>query len=303
MKKKGIEQNNGIVQVGLQDSDNNEVTIIVTPREIMEKLMEQGRHDEAIAELKKMHDMVGQSHPFYPYYKYKTIHFGNKMVLQHEPLDREVAERYPLIFRGKATVDENEFEEGESFEELLARKRLSQEIIKIDMKFLETWIGEQKIENDFTLEQEAVKGGEWVIMPEKLPPPLRVKLALRGEQEHIIVEYLELRLTKLSKKENLIVISNEQQENCPYLLKLLIDYKDEQEQKETFKGKVNFLLRENFKGLVKPEKKMLEFIKYTQECDVLDIVDIERQKSIFLTEEFSLDDKEDLKVIKRKISF
>ena len=303
MKKKGIEQNEGIVQVGLQNSDNNEVTIIVTPREMIEKLMEQGRHGEAITELKKIHDMVGQSHPFYPYYKYKTIPFGDRMVLQHEPLDKEIAKLYPLIFRGKVTIDENEFEEGESLEELLTRKRLSQERLKIDMKFLETWIGEQKIENDFTLEQEAVKDGEWVIMPEKLPPPLRVKLALRGEQEHTIVEYLELRLTKLSKKENLIIISNEQQKNCPYLLKVLIDYRDEQEQKQTFKGKVNFLVRRDFVGLVKPEKTILEFLKYTQVCDVLDIVDIERQKSIFLTKEFSVDDKEDLDIIDRKLAF
>lgn len=303
MKKKGIEQNEGIVQVGLQNSNNNEVTIIVTPREMFEKLMEQGRHGEAITELKKMHDMVGQSHPLYPYYQYKTVPFGNRMVLQHEPLDKEIAKRYPLIFKGNVTIDENEFEEGESLEELLTRKRLSQEIVKIDMKFLETWIGEQKIENDFTLEQEAAKDGEWVIMPRKLPPPLRVKLALRGEQEHTIVEYLELRLTKISKKENLMVISNEQQENCPYLLKLLIDRRDEQEQKQTFKGKVNFLVREDFVGLVKQEKTILEFLKYSHECDVLDIVDIERQKSIFLTEEFSVDDIEGLEIIDRKLAF
>lgn len=303
MKRKGIEQKDALVQVGLQNSDNNEVTIIVTPKEMIQKLMEQGRHDEAIAELKKVHELVGQSHPFYPYYQYKAISYGNKMVLQHEPLDKEVAKRYPLSFKGKVTINEDEFETGESLEELLTRKRFSQEIIKIDMNFLETWIGEQKIENDFTLEYEAAKDGEWVIMPGKLPPPLRVKLVLRGDKEHTIVEYLEIRLTRISKKDNLMVISNEQQENSPYLLKLLIDLKDEQKQKQTFKGKVNFSVRKDFMGLVNPEKTLLKFLQYTQECDILDIVDLERQKSIFGTQDFSVDDTESLEVIDRKLAF
>ena len=303
MKKKRIEQKDALVQVGLQDSDNNEVTIIVSPREMIQKLMKQGRYEEAIAEVKKAHDLVGQNHPFYPYYQYKTIPFGNKMVLQHEPLDKEIAKRYPLSFKGKVTIDENEFEAGESLEEMLTRKRFSQEMVKIDMNFLETWIGEQKIENDFTLEHEAAKDGEWVIMPEKLPPPLRVKLVLRGDKEHIIVDYLEIRLTRISKKDNLMVISNEQQESSPYLLKLLIDFKDEQKQKQTFKGKVNFSVSKDFAGLVKTEKTILKFIKHTQECDTLDIVDLERQKSIFVTEEFSVDDTESLEVIDRKLAF
>lgn len=303
MKKKKIEQKDALVQVGLQDSDNNEVTVIVSPTEMIEKLMKQGRYEEAIAEVKKVHDLVGQNHPFYPYYQYKAIPFGNKMVLQHEPLDKEIAKRYPLSFKGKVTIDENEFEADESLEEMLTRKRFSQEIVKIDMNFLETWIGEQKIENDFTLEHEAAKDGEWVIMPGKLPPPLKVKLVLRGDKEHTIVEYLEIRLTRISKKDNLMVISNEQQENSPYLLKLLIDLKDEQKQKQTFKGKVNFLLRKDFIGLVNPEKTILKFLKYTQECDSLDIVDLERQKSIFETQEFSVDDVESLEVIDRKLAF
>ncbi|MFP3356269.1 hypothetical protein R0K17_02810 [Planococcus sp. SIMBA_143] len=302
MKKRGIEQNQAIAQVALQNSNNNEVTVIVNPKEMIKKLMEQGKWSEAIAELKEIHDMIGQSHP-HPYYKYKTVIVGNRMVLQHEPLDNEIAKRYPLSFKGKATIDKTEFEEGESFEDLLIRKRLAQDTIKVDMRFLETWIGEQKIEDDFTLEQEAAKDGEWVIVPEKLPPPLRVKLVLHGEQKHTIVEYLELRLTKKSKKENLIIISNSHQENCPYLLSLSINLRDEQQQKQTFKGKVSFLVREGFEGLVKPEQTILEFLKYTQKCDVLDIVDIERQKSIFLTEEFSLDDKEDLEVIDKKLAF
>lgn len=303
MKKKGIEQNDGLVQVGLQNSNNNEVTIIVTPRDMIEKLMEQGKFQEAIAELKKLHDIVGQSHPLSPYYQYKTVPYRNKMVLQHEPLDQEIAKRLPLTFKGKFSINEKEFEEGESMEELLKRKQLTQETIKIDMKFLETWIGEQKMEDEVTLEQEAAKNGDWVIVPEKLPPPLRVKLAFRGEQEHTIVEYLEIRLIKMSKKENKIVISNEQQENCPYFLSLVIDLRDEQEQKQTFKGKINFLVRKGFEGLIKPEKTILEFLKYSKISGALDIFDIERQKSIFLSKDFSLDEEEDVESIDKKITF
>ena len=72
MKKKGIEQNQAIAQVALQNSNNNEVTVIVNPKEMIKKLMEQGKWSEAIAELKEIHDMIGQSHPLHLFPNFST---------------------------------------------------------------------------------------------------------------------------------------------------------------------------------------------------------------------------------------
>ena len=52
------------------------------------------------------------------------------------------------------------------------------EKVSIDMKYIETWIGEQLIDDSISIEQHAINNGEWFILPRELPPPIKAKLVL-----------------------------------------------------------------------------------------------------------------------------
>src|SRR5690606_26873294 len=103
---------------------------------------------------------------------------------------------------GRLAINDADFNEDETLGEFLTRKYFSQEKISIDIKYLETWIGEQLIDDPLSIEQQAINDGEWFILPRKLPPPIKAKLVLTEETDRVIIDYLELRITSINNKEN-----------------------------------------------------------------------------------------------------
>lgn len=59
---------------------------------------------------------------------------------------------------------------GKNLGEFFMRKYFAQEKISIDMKYNETGIGEQLVDDSVSIEQYAINDGKWFILPRELLP-------------------------------------------------------------------------------------------------------------------------------------
>lgn len=295
MKKK-INQNNGVNQVALVNSKDNQITIINSPTEHMSWLIRNGKLEEASEVFAKIYKEAEKMHPLYPKYIYKPVEFGSNIVFEHRPAYKEIAKQFPLKYKGRFSINDKDILQGETFRELLTRKYFSQEKISIDMKYIETWIGDQLIDSPFTIEQHAVKEAEWFIVPEKLPPPVKAKLVLSDDKiDRFRIDYLELRIIEISKKEDKITLSNIYQESSPVILSLTIPGVFSNGSSIIVSSKFNIRIRESFEGRVIAEKTFLEFMKYANQSLKMSLVEIEKQREFFTAESMNLDNPDDTK--------
>lgn len=300
--KKEINQNNGTNQVALFKSNNNQITIINNPVDYMTSLIKDGRIEEAAKVFADVHKKTESLHPLYPLYRYKPIEIGSKIAFKHSPANEKIAEAYPLRFKGKFSISDSDFNEDETLGDFLTRKYFSQEKIKIDIKYIETWIGEQLIQDSISLEQQVINDGEWFILPKKLQPPIKAKLVLTEEIDRVIIDYLELRITSINNKEKSVVISNVHQNNSPIILTLTIPGIFDENPETGNPSKFNIKIRENFEGKVIAEKTFLEFMKYVGRSSKMTLIDIERHKLFFTAENINLDQPEDFQETDDRIS-
>ncbi|WP_240378021.1 hypothetical protein [Bacillus piscicola] len=299
---KEINQNNALNQVALINSKGNQVNIVNNPIEYISMLIEQGKFEEAVGILKEVTDQVEKLHPLYPHYSFTPVNIGSKIAFEHRPASKEVAKKYPLHFKGSFSITEGQATEGETFEDLVTRKYFSQEKISIDMKYIETWIGDELINNEFSLEHHAVEEGEWFIVPEKLPFSIKAKLVLVEEIERVLVDYLELSITEVDNKRNRMVISNIRQENSPVVLSLImpnIFVHDSPTEEE--KIKFNIRVRESFERNVRAEKVFLEFLKYARKCSEMRLIALETQNIFFSSKNVRLDDSQDIQGLNERL--
>lgn len=303
--KKEINQDEGVNQVALVNSNENEITIINSPIEYMSWLIENGKLKEASEVFAKLYKQAEKIHPLHPNYTYKPVEFGSKLVFEHRPANKQIAEQLPLKHKGSFSIKDKDISNSETFRELLTRKYFSQEKISIDMKRIETWIGDKLIDNPFSLEQHAVKEAEWFIVPEKLPPPIKTKLVVsENEIDRVIIDYIELRVIDISKKEDedKITISNIHQENSPIVLSLTLPCIFSNELSIMGSSKFDFKVRENFEGTVIGEKTFLELMKYTNQSSKLILIEIEQQKEFFKAEDMNLNNPQDSKYTDDRIA-
>jgi hypothetical protein len=294
--KKEINQNDGFNQVALVNSKDNQITIINSPIEHMSWMIRNGKLKEASEVFAKIYKEAGKMHPLYPSYIYKPVEFGSNIVFEHRPASKEIAKQLPLRYKGKFSINDKDISQGETFKELLTRKYFSQEKISIDMKYMETWIGEQLIDDPFSIEKHAVKEAEWFILPEKLPPPVKTKLVVSENKiDRVIIDYLELRVVEMSKKEDIITLSNTYQENSPIVISLTLPGIFSNESSIIVSSKFDIKIREGFEGKVIAEKTFLEFMKYANQSLKMSLVEIEQQREFFTAEGMNLDNPYDNK--------
>lgn len=301
--KKGIIQNNGFNQVALTQSNNNQITIINSPTEYMSMLIQNGRLEEAARVFKQVYNEAEKLHPLYPNYTYKPVELGSKIVFEHRPANKKVAEQLPLQYRGKFSIEDKDYLQGENLNDFLRRKYFSQEKIKIDMKYIETWIGEQLIDDSISLESHIVDEGEWFILPGKLPPPIKAKLVFSDtETDRVVIDFLELRVVEFNNKKNTIQISNIYQKSSPIVISLIIPriFSDKPMTEST--SKINIKIREEFEGTVIAEKTLLEFMKYSSQSSRMCLVEIEKLREFFMAESIGLDDPHDSKYTNARIA-
>lgn len=277
IKKTEITQGNGVNQIAISNSDNNQITIINNPKDHISYLIRNGEIQEAVDEFAKVYKQIGQLHPLHPLYTYKPVTLGSKIVLEHQPLNSEIAKKYPIKYRGRFSIIDKDIEVGETIDEFIRRKHIAQEEIAIDIKFIETWIGQKRIVDPLSFEQNAIQEGSWYILPDPPPPPIKAKLVFKGPEDKVIIDFLELRTTKISRKDNIGIISNDHQKKSPLLFSFTIKnlFKNELSTKK-LDVNINIKIREGFERTVIAEIMYLTFMKYINISGKMSLVDLEK---------------------------
>ncbi|MFD0084665.1 abortive infection system toxin AbiGii family protein [Priestia megaterium] len=311
-KTNKIEQKNADVMVAVQDSDGNNFNFYNynNERDYVAQLLREEKMDEVGAFIKNIHNMVGQAHPFSPHYVYKAVPYENKIVFDHAPINEQAAAENPLVYKGKFKINKKHLGEAKSFDELLTKSMIRQQEIEIDVEYVETWIGNTKLENDQeTLIQQAAKTAKWFIPPEELPPPMKVKLVAGNVS---ILDYIELNIGNIDKDKRETVLDNSRQTSCPLLL--MVSIKKDSVRKKVENGKINesvisanarlmITLKGGYEGSVKARKLILEYLLNGLKGEPIKLVVLETGNDFVNLNNH--DNKDDLTVesVEHKIEF
>lgn len=303
IKKTKINQSNGLNQIAISDSNNNQITITNSPRDYISYLIKSGKRLEAADAFADVYKQIGEIHPLHPLYTYKPIELGSKIVFQHQPLNTAIAKQYPIKYRGRLSIIDKDMKPDETINEFLSRKHFRQEKIQIDVKYIETWIGKEKVIDPLSFEQNAIKEGKWYILPAPLPPPIKAKLVAVGLEDNVIIDYLELRTAKINKAENIGVISNEHQKNSPVLFSLTIkNFFNSNPTTNRFDINMNFKIREDFERTVVAEIIFLTFMKCTINDSSMILSDLEKGVNFFEAQPSTPDKNYDVETIDERLS-
>lgn len=188
-------------------------------------------------------------------------------------------------------------------EEFLRRKYFAQKKVRIDVKYIETWIGEERIVDPLSFEQNAIKEGDWYILPAPLPSPIKAKLVFKAFEDNIIIDYLELRTSKINKVDNIGVISNEHQKDSPVLFSVSIkNFFNSYLATNRFDIDMNFKIREGFERTVVAEIMFLTFMKYFNSSGKMILCDLEKGVNFFEAQPATSDADFDIETVDDRLS-
>ncbi|MDV6378797.1 hypothetical protein ORD22_11280 [Sporosarcina sp. GW1-11] len=266
-------------------------------------MIKSGKRQEAADEFAEVFKQIEEIHPLHPLYTYKPTELGSKIVFEHQPLNAEVAKQYPIKYRGRFSIIDKDMKLGETINEFLSRKHVRQEKVQIDVKYIETWIGKKKIIDPLSLEQNAIKEGDWYMLPAPLPPPIRAKLVSTRVEDNVIIDYMELRTTKINRMDSIAVISNEHQKDSPVLFSLIFkNLSNSDPTINRFDIDMNFKIRESFERTVMAEIIFLTFLKCSISNGNMILSDLEKGVNFFEAQPSTLDTDYDAKTVDERLS-
>lgn len=311
IQRNKINQENAEIAIGMQESNNNEINIFYNQQDYISHLLKQGKLEDVATYIKGIYKTVGQAHPFSSHYVYKPVTYGDKIVFDHVPINEQAAKEKPLMYKGKFNIDKKYFEDADSLDELFTKSMIKQEPIEIDVEYIETWIGDTKLENDEgTFMQEAVKTGKWVIPPEELPPPIKLKLVKKLKEDTSILDYLELNLSHTDKEKS--ILDNSRQDSSPLLVKFMIEKKSVRKvldngEIEEFtvlaNGNITVSIKEGYEDSVQVNRTYLNYLLSTLTAGSLRFVNLETGKDFVKFNKLILQEVEDTNVIQKELEF
>lgn len=257
---------------------NSEIYVTLSIYDEIKRLGANGDFDEAALLMKNIKDVVGTIHPLYPHYRFKPIEFGNHTILKHEPLTKEAGEKYPLSYRGRFNVPMGSHS---NINDLIEEAFINQEEIEIDMVSLSTWLGEYEVPTPNF--EKVASESKWVIVPEPLPNPLKLKFYLKGHPEISIIDYLEMHLTKNNETDGVIILDNNHHKQSKLLVSLKV-FLNEQT------VKINIKIKPEFQNEVEANRIFLSFIsKVKGTKTTLGFKNLQTSKDIFTAPNFILE--------------
>lgn len=306
--KKKINQIDADVQVALQNSHGNDIKIINSPIDYVDELLYSGELEKAAKLFGRIYKLYENAHPVNPYYIFKPVSLGKKIVFDHVPVNEQASIDFPLKYKGKFTiVDKKNSGEEKTFDELLNEAFVKQEEIEINIKDIETWIGDRKIDDDGTLIREAVKCAKWTIKPKELPPPMKVKIVKENDIDDItIFDYIELSLSDIDNEN--IVLDNSKQTSSPHLITVKIKkysfYKQDSKDKLVrADSKINVSIKEEHKGNISAIYKLEMFILNTLENQNFRLVNLETDKDFVVVKNYKVKKHDSISKIKKELDF
>lgn len=284
-KKNTIKQS-GEGNVAIQ---NSEIFVTVSIYDEIEKLKRQGKYNEVADRIKYLLDFVGTMHPLYPHYRFKPVQFGETTVLEHEPLTPEAVQKYPLSYRGNFNIPSEQMKGYKDINKLIEDAFYKQEEVEINMLSLTTWLGNHPVETPNL--DESLKEGKWVILPNPLPEPLKLKLYLKGESDVTIADYLEMSISGREANE-FVFIDNSKQENSKLLISIKLPIKNEtgKEYGQSSSAKINVKIKHEFQSNVEANRDLLQFlILATEGNHTLIFKNLQENKDFIVAPKFSFD--------------
>ncbi|WP_018395830.1 hypothetical protein [Bacillus sp. 37MA] len=251
---------------------NSKITVNVSIFDEIARLGKAGDYNGVISLMSQVKDYASIQHPYYPHYTYKIGNFGDRISVEHEPRSQEVAEKLPLSYRGKLTIPPEQIKGFDNFGELIDDAFIKQRDIEIDVVALQALIDGEEVPTPFL--EDNIKEAKWVIKPKPLPEPLKLKMYLKNDSEEItLVDYIEMGVSDLNKKESIMKIDNSRQEHSKLLVSVIIPFSDFKSHSESQSAvasdsKFSFTIKDEYKQDVEGNflffKLMQALSKYDQ---------------------------------------
>jgi len=301
-KRKEVINQKGNSNVAIQ---NSHITIYYSIFDEIIRLSKKGDYNGTAQLLAELHELAGKMHPFYPHYRYKFENIGDRIVAEHEPLTEAAKEKYPLTYTGKFKIPKERMKGFKNIHELIEDAFFKQEEIEIDMVALNAWIGDKPVPTPNL--DEFIKEGKWVIKPNPLPEPMKLKFYIKKEPEFSIIDYLEMSISGIDRDNNMITLDNSRQENSKLLVRItlpLINSENENGLVSIRKATINFKVKDDYISDVEANRDFFKFYIYTEGQQVtLAFKDLKSNKDFIVSPNFHIDNKSIYDNLRKQYSF
>lgn len=244
------------------DMIQNSVVIKNTTTDELIKLLSAGNVKDAMRILKMQDNILGTTHPYYPYYALEVKKLGQEYIPYSKPLTKESFEKYPPKIRGKFSFSDK-YKEFKDIKDLLDYSYKTQTEIEINNIELKKMIGDEVDPYQGEIELLLSKTTDWKIKPKEFPEARPYKIVIEGSE--ISYDYILLRTMRI--EDNKVFLSNKEQE-IDTEFNFIFDLKNK-------KLSINIRLDKDANPTKKSLLKYLKFAKGALSKNKLSIISLE----------------------------
>lgn len=180
-------------------------------------LMKKGEISEVEDKVKSMLNTLGCTHNLYP--DYQLVYDSEKNIFYSKPLSKEVLEKYPPRISCTGTVEMN----GKNIDtidvETINYANRHQYPLKLNVVTAKKMLGD--IVDPVQHEAEELMGTSIIIPPKPFPKAFPCSISIN---DAVMFDYILFRIEEILDDET-IIMTNREQENCPFKMKLSINVK------------------------------------------------------------------------------
>jgi hypothetical protein len=224
------------------DMIQNSVVIKNTTNDELIRLLSAGNIKEAMKILKMQDNILGTTHPYYPYYALEVKKIGDDYIPYSKPLTKEAFEKYPPKIMGKFNFSDR-YKGFKNIKDLLDYSYMTQTEIEINNIELMKMIGDEIDPYQDEVKLILSKTTDWKLKPKEFPEARPYKIVIEGSE--ISYDYILLRTTRI--EDSKVFLSNKEQ-GFDTEFNFIFDLKN---RKISVTMKLNKDLKENNKSLLK----------------------------------------------------
>lgn len=180
-------------------------------------LMKKGEISEVEDKVKTMLNTLGCTHNLYP--DYQLVYDSEKNIFYSKPLSKEALEKYPPRISCTGTVEMN----GKNIDtidvETINYANRHQYPLKLNVVTAKKMLGD--IVDPVQHEAEELMGTSIIIPPKPFPKAFPCSISIN---DAVMFDYILFRIEEILDDET-IIMTNREQENCPFKMKLSINVK------------------------------------------------------------------------------
>lgn len=244
------------------DMIQNSIVIKNTTTDELIKLLSAGNVKDAMRILKMQDNILGTTHPYYPYYALEVKKLGEEYIPYSKPLTKEAFEKYPPKIKGKFSFSDK-YKGFKDIKDLLDYSYKTQTEIEINNIELKKMIGDEVDPYQGEIELLLSKTTDWKIKPKEFPEARPYKIVIEGSD--ISYDYILLRTTRI--EDNKVFLSNKDQK-LDIEFNFVFDLKNK-------KITTNIKLNQDMKPTNKSLLKYLKFTKSALSKNKLSIISLE----------------------------